>query len=337
MTSSRILERAADVPRIVGQDSCAGHHGEILQGAFRISGRLVRALVTLPMPDVVATASVVLDRDRHDVVVSPDSKRKAAVAAELTLRALELTGGCHITLRNNAPEGIGVGTSTCDVVATIRAVADAADRTLSALEVARLAVAAETASDSVMLPGAVSLFAHREGRVLEVLAAALPPLLVVGCHVGPADGVDTLAFPPARYTEEEIARLSVMLGGLRHAMNRSDPVLVGRIATLSARMNQRFLPVPQFEELYGIATAVGAVGIQVAHTGTVLGIMFDKRDPATLQAAELCQRELAALGVRNSYQFIPEVPNKPAATSFDTDWLHRTGFAEARDSQGVPA
>lgn len=337
MTLSRNTENAAAPPRSVGKDSCAGHHGEILQGTFRIAGRLVRALVTLPTPEVVAEASVVLDRFRPDVVVSPASKSKAAAAAELTLRTLGVGGGCRVTLRNNAPAGIGVGTSTCDVVATIRAVADAAGRTLSALEVARLAVVAETASDSVMLPGAVTLFAHREGRVLEVLAAALPPLLLVGCHIGPVGAVDTLGFPPARYTPDEIARMNVMLGGLRHATRRSDAVLLGRIATLSARMNQRFLPVPQFTELCGIADAVGAVGVQVAHSGKVAGIIFDKRDPATGKAAELCQRELDSIGIPNSYQFVPEVPSVPLAASFGTDWLRRTGVADVRHPQGAPA
>ncbi|GIG69169.1 kinase [Phytomonospora endophytica] len=322
--------------RSIGRDSCVGHHGEILQGTFRIAGRLVRALVTLPTPEVVAEASVVLDHLRPDIVVSPSSRRKAAAAAELALRTLGVGGGCRVTLRSNAPAGIGVGTSTCDVVATIRAVAAAAGRTLSALEVARLAVVAETASDSVMLPGAVTLFAHREGRVLEVLAAALPPLLIVGCHTGPAGGVDTLGLPPARYTDDEIARMNVMLGGLRHAARRSDAVLLGRIATLSAQMNQRFLPVPQFAELCGIADAVGAVGVQVAHSGKVAGIMFDKRDPAADKAAELCRRELESIGISNSYQFVPEIPSMPSAAGFSTDWLRRTGVADLRHSQGVP-
>ena len=54
-----------------------------------------------------------------------------------------------------------------------------------------------------------------------------------------------------------------------------DAYLIGRVASASARINQRFLPKPKFSEIERIAADTGAVGIQVAHSGTVAGLMFD--------------------------------------------------------------
>jgi uncharacterized protein involved in propanediol utilization len=302
---SQLLATSLYAPIPAGLGVCAGHHGEILQGVFRQAGRLVRGLVTLPFPDAVTHASATLDEDGSTVDVRPQSKVKAAVAARLTLDFLGIDGGCRVRVHGGGREGIGIGTSTCDVVATIQAVADAAGHSLSGDEIARLAVTAETASDSVMFPEAVTLFAHREGRVLEVLGPALPPLLVVGCSFGPDNGVDTLTFPPARYSDDEIARSGVLLSALRYAIHHGDPAMLGRVATSSAVINQRFLPIAEFGELQRLANRSGAVGLQVAHTGTVAGVLFDGRDPDAVRRGRRCRRELTALGARDTRQFVP--------------------------------
>src|SRR6185437_57484 len=105
-------------------------------------------------------------------------------------------------LMSDRPRGRGLGAWTSDVVATIRAVADAAETTLSAAALGRLAVSAAAASDGTMFAGPPVLFAHREGSVLDVFSQPLPPLGIVGvdlCQSG--QGIDTLACGPPRYTE----------------------------------------------------------------------------------------------------------------------------------------
>ncbi|MDW5328514.1 hypothetical protein [Plantactinospora sp. KLBMP9567] len=288
-----------------GLGMCRGHHGELLQGAFWIDGSLVRALVTLPLPDVAAVASAELSPDQAGIVVQPEWKTKAGRAARLTLDLLGVEHGCQVSLSSDIPVGLGLGSSTADVVATIRAVSDAAGHRLPGRTVARLAIAAEYAADSVMFSGSVPLFAHREGRVLDVLGPELPPLLVVGCVLAPT-GVDTLELPPAEYTPAEISQLGALLGATRHAVRHGDPVLLGRVATRSAEINQRFVPLPLMPELRRLAEAVGAVGVQVAHSGTVAGVLFDGRDPRAARAAsERCRAGLASLGIAETYRYAP--------------------------------
>ena len=65
-------------------------------------------------------------------------------------------------MKSEIEEGLGFGSSTADVTASIRAVAASYGTTVSDAVVGRLAVRAERASDAVMFDRCV-LFAHRRG------------------------------------------------------------------------------------------------------------------------------------------------------------------------------
>ncbi|MGF1648664.1 MAG: GHMP kinase [Kineosporiaceae bacterium] len=282
-----------------------GHHGEVLQGAFHLPGSgLRRALVTMPLPRLASTATVVVDEDLPPgtVLVEPGDKSKSCRAAAAAFRfctdayRVPLLAG-RLTIRTAVESGLGMGASTTDVVAAIRAVANLHRLQLRASDVAGLSVRAEGASDSIMFEDRVVLFAHRDGVVLDELGPHLPPLVVVGCITGAQRHVDTLQLPPARYDADELRRLGVLLAALRHAVRAGDPKLLGRVATGSARINQRFLPKPELEDMIGIGRRHGALGVQVAHSGSVAGILFDPADAAAATGALACVADLAAAGV----------------------------------------
>ena len=75
--------------------------------------------------------------------------------------------------------GVGLGSSTCDVVAAIRAVCGAYGVELDAGRVAGLAIEAEGAVDPIMFDGEMVLFAQRQGRVLESFGAWAPRYAVL--------------------------------------------------------------------------------------------------------------------------------------------------------------
>jgi uncharacterized protein involved in propanediol utilization len=130
-----------------------------------------------------------------------------------------------------------------------------------------------------MFDGRSVLFASRRGFVLEDLGASLPPIEVVGFSTDPSGrGIDTLSLAPVGYSDKEIQVFRSLLRGLQRAVVARDKPLVGRVALGSARMNQRHLPKPRFLELEVLAQALGALGVQVAHSGTVVGFLFDPQD-----------------------------------------------------------
>ncbi len=273
------------------------HHGEVLQGVFADgAGRLRRALVTMPLPGRGSRA-VFYPSQSHWGVVGPPGLTKARRAAIYTLREFAShpapAKGGRVEITSNVPCGIGMGSSTSDVTATIKAVADYHGVWMSREEIGRLAVLAEVASDSVMIDDRVVLFAHRDGVVLETFGHRLPPMVVIGCDTAPGRAIETLGLPPADYSDKEAGEFQALRGALRRAIATEDVALLGKVATASARINQRYLPKPGLEALIELAARHGGAGLQIAHSGTVAGLIFDARRPGIdLEGCALGIKEL---------------------------------------------
>lgn len=293
------------------------HHGELLQGVFEDpKGRLHRALVTLPHPRL-GSKVVFLPGSDGAVTINRPELTKARRAAECTLRGFadhpNAPRGGHVELTSDVPWGLGMGSSTSDVTATIRAVADYLGVAMPPEEVGRLAVLSEAASDSIMISDRVVLFAHRDGVVLETLGYRLPPMIVIGCDTDPGgSGVDTLKHPQALYNGLEAGTFQVLRATLRRAIATQDVALLGRVATTSARINQQFLPKACLEALIGVSTEHGGCGVQISHSGTVAGVIFDPRRPDTGAAVERAGNAIDALGLRITCVIETE-PALPAA------------------------
>ena len=274
------------------------HHGELFQGALRRDGELVRCLITLPIVGVGSTARYVsVDSVLN---VSPSWKIKALRALELTLQFLGEPASGLLDIQCTAPTGVGLGSSTCDVVATIRAVSRAHGRVLDPRDIARLAIEAEGASDPVMFDEMV-LFAQRQGRVLESFGPWVPPFTVLSIDTDAgAGGVNTLGLGLPAYTDAELAAFEGLLSRARAAFAARDASTIAAIAGESAAINQRFLPMRGFQGIRDLAAEFGAWGVQISHSGTLAGVLFD----ASLNAqddADLMGRLTAsvrALGLR---------------------------------------
>lgn len=148
-----------------------------------------------------------------------------------------------------------------------------------------------------MLGGRPVLFAQREGRVLEVLGPALPPLVVVGCALGGGKPVDTLSLPVADVDDGDVRAYERLRALLRRAVATGSAELLGAVATASARRGQRVLGHPEFGALTAIAHRAGAVGVQIAHSGAVAGVLFDPAAPGLRRRVRGCLQALDAHGI----------------------------------------
>ncbi|MFF7242998.1 GHMP kinase [Embleya sp. NPDC008237] len=282
--------------------SAMAHHGEILQGVFeRDDGGLAHAVVSLPLPALHAHATFVPART-FAVTVSPAWKTKAAGAARETLRWLGVREGGRLSVHSSIPVERGMGSSTADVVGAIRAVARAHGRAPTEADVAALAVRAEGASDGVMFGPRAVLYANREGYVLEDLGGPLPALHVLGFDVGGPD-VDTIAQPPREYRPSEIEHLRHLRVMVRRAVAEADCALLARTATASARLNQRFLPQAALPLAERICRAGDGLGVQVAHSGRVVAVLFDPAADGLGARLADARRRLRAAGVERVWSF----------------------------------
>lgn len=285
--------------------TCSAHHGEFLQGIFEKSGRLSRGLVTVPFENSYSEAHFRIDHSSSLLTVSPPNCVKALRGAELAMKECGQKGrGGQLVIDSKIPIRLGMGSSTADVVAAIKAVARKCGAILPAEVIAELAVAAETASDSTMFGNRAVLLAHREGAVIEYFSGPLPHLLILGFNTDlAAEGVDTLAFPPAEYSVKEVMEFAVLRALVRRAIDTQSAALIGRVASASARINQSHLPKPHFDRLERIAEDVGALGLQVAHSGTIAGFIFEPGDPRRFDRLALARARINELGITEAWDF----------------------------------
>jgi uncharacterized protein involved in propanediol utilization len=75
------------------------------------------------------------------------------------------------------------------------------------------------------------------------------------------------------------------------------------VATTCSRINETYLPKPRFAEIEEVVRRSGAVGLQVAHSGTVVGLLFDPRDAAKQQQIQKAREGLGSLGFSKTWRF----------------------------------
>lgn len=293
------------VPCGVGHGSAPAHHGELFQGVLEgADGRLRRGLVTFPC-NLFRSQATFRPEHTGTIKIEPAWKVKTHKAVKLTLERSNLRHlEGRLTIESNIPTGWGLGSSTSDVIAAIRAIADSFNQCVDPNTIAALAVEAETASDSTMYDEGVVLFAQREGVIIEHHKHPFPFMEVLGFNTDPTGkGVDTLGFTPAPYTCWEIEAFRPIVGLLRRALFEGDARMIGHVATASAVINQRYLPKPRFDALQRLVEEVGAMGLQVAHTGTVVGLLFDAFDSEKEARLREAQKKVEELGFHQNWRF----------------------------------
>jgi uncharacterized protein involved in propanediol utilization len=285
-----------------GVGFASAHHGEILQGVFYdAKGKLRKGLVTLRFAERGSCATFYPYSMWAEIVTSPEmlkARRAASLAMEELATDHSPVIGGYMDISSSVPRGMGMGSSTADVTAAIRAIADFHGVTPSAEEISKIAVRAEWASDPIMIDDEAVLFAQCEGVVLETFGHRLPSMIVVGCNADPrVVCIDTLALTPAMYTVPDIEHFSFLRAELRVAVVNGDVARLGMVATSSALISQRFLPKPALEFLLDVCRSCGGCGVQVAHSGTVAGLIFDARDHRVATSVERCIRQIEKAGL----------------------------------------
>lgn len=284
-TAKSVAKAAARAP---------GTCGELAQGM--LDGDYF--LVTCPI-DMYADAQVDLTQDGCGIDAPADSpKSRRAVA--LTLAHFGRGDmGARLRLSSPLPRGKGMASSTADVSAAIAATAAAlgASAAMTPALIAQIALQVEP-SDGIMLPH-IAIFDHKRGRLAQSLGPP-PPMRVVALDFG--GGVDTLAFNGVN-RDDALKRLQpefdAALALIRRGIRSGSATDVGKGATVSAIANQRILRKPQLDAALRLAKQSGAVGVNAAHSGTMLGILLHNDAERAAWIARRAQDAL--IGVKRIY------------------------------------
>lgn len=232
--------------------------------------------ITLPIQETSRAHAELRPAHRHHVDVVPCERTKAAEAAA---RALDASGaGPHevrLSLHRSLPVGAGLGSSTADIVAAIHAVAVAVGTTIPPHLAGEIAGRIE-ASDGTMFDGIAIV--DRRGRLLRPLSW-WPRFHVV--VLIPERTVETAAVDLSSH-RGDARRYRELIDQVIEGSERRDPAAFVDAAKASAALNQRLMPNPLLVLAPRLAGLTGAVGWNVAHTGSAMGLLYHD---ATLAAA----------------------------------------------------
>lgn len=162
-----------------------------------------------------------------------------------------------LRLTSELPRGKGMASSSADIAAVAKAVALSIGKTLSPDELGKLCATIEP-TDGIFYPGIVAMN-PLTGRLIKNIQAREAYQVAVFDYGGE---VDTLKLN--RRSDFEIPTL--------------DDDIDFALTERSALANQKILFKPHLEDLMTFAKDLGAVAVNVAHSGTVAGIFFRADD-----------------------------------------------------------
>ncbi|MFZ1875137.1 MAG: GHMP kinase [Chania sp.] len=199
--------------------------------------------------------------------------------------------GLRIDFTSSIPVAKGLASSTADIAATAQATARHLGQCLDETTLAKLCVQLEP-TDSTLFRQ-LTLFDH------QTAATQIP------CDWLPALDILLLESPYTLNTAdyhrrnrqqallENAAMLEQAWALFSLAINTRDCGKLGEAATLSARASQRLLPKPLFDALLEIGENCGIYGLNVAHSGSVVGLLFDaERHDSEQLCWQLQQRQI---------------------------------------------
>jgi len=251
-----------------------GHHGEFIQGIFRQkNGEPINALITLRVPQI--NSKVIFEpSDVAGLYVIPPTKIRSLAAAKKAAIELNCPNiGGKLIIKNNSQEGFGLGSSTSDIVASILSICRFLKKKISPQKIVQIAIEVEKASDSIMFTKKPILFSSRLGVVVEKFVNKIPPFILIGTQCRKS-GVDTLQIPtpPLKYLD----KYDEILDNFRYGINNNNLNYIGQSATKSAQLHNTIFPVPKFNHILEIIEKYPTItGVQIAHSGSVLGFIIN--------------------------------------------------------------
>ena len=266
-------EEGEEVTRLLGSATvrAPGVCGELAQGV--IEG--IHFLVTCPV-DFYSRVKVDIYSDGPGVEAPQDCDKAAAAVRRTLFHLKNAKVRAKLTINNPIPRGKGMASSSADLAAAIAATGLALGEEISPYQIAQIALSIEP-TDGIMIPGG-ALFDHRAGIIRESWGPP-PPMEIVALDLGGT--VDTVQFNMVdRFQRWQSVdeQTGEALRLLRRGIEEQDPALVGRGASISAEASQTVLAKPRLAEVKEFAESVGAVGVNVGHSGTIMGVLLDARE-----------------------------------------------------------
>ena len=248
---------------------CPASCGEFVQGILDNEEYLSSYAI-----DMFSVAS--LEEKKEDINLGSKKSRKAIEKVfEKFNIPIEESKNISLDLKSNIPIGKGMASSTADIGATIKATLSILNKKLNDEEISLIASEIEP-TDSIILYKN-SIFNPINGSVKKYLSSFDNGRVII---LEPKEILETkIIRSNPNYLNIKLENKSIIKKSfnlLEKGLENNDLKLIGEACTLSSLANENIHKKPYLNEIIEISQNMNAYGVNIAHSGTVIGILIDK-------------------------------------------------------------
>ena len=248
---------------------CPASCGEFVQGILDNEEYLSSYAI-----DMFSIAS--LEEKKEDINLGSKKSRKAIEKVfEKFNIPIEESKNISLDLKSNIPIGKGMASSTADIGATIKATLSILNKKLNDEEISLIASEIEP-TDSIILYKN-SIFNPINGSVKKYLSSFDNGRVII---LEPKEILETkIIRSNPNYLNIKLENKSIIKKSfdlLEKGLENNDLKLIGEACTLSSIANENIHKKPYLNEIIEISQNMNAYGVNIAHSGTVIGILIDK-------------------------------------------------------------
>ena len=218
-----------------------------------------------------------LEEKKENIDLGPKKSRQAIEKVfERFSIPLDECKNISLEINSNIPVGKGMASSTADIGSTIRATLSILNKKLSNEEISYIASEIEP-TDSILLYKN-SIFNPVNGHVKKYLSTLDNGSVII---LEPSEILETSRIRSnPNYLNIKLENKSIInksFNLLEKGLREKDLKLIGKACTLSSLANENIHKKPYLNEIIEISNKMGAYGVNIAHSGTVIGILIDNK------------------------------------------------------------
>jgi L-threonine kinase len=246
---------------------CPASCGELIQGWILGSEKLVSCPV-----EWYSTVEVSSGSPQEDE--RPLSRAMVDMLLQHWQYPAHFSQDIRIDIHSTIPIAKGMASSTADIAATAIATAHHLGHQLDEATLAQLCVSLEPTDSTVFRQ--LTLFDHNDAST-QIACVAQPQLdLLVLESPETLRTADYHRIPRHAGLQAGAPALKRAWEKVQEACISQNPYRMGEAATLSAIASQMLLPKPDFDSLLSLVEECDLYGVNVAHSGSVVGLMLDR-------------------------------------------------------------
>lgn len=204
---------------------------------------------------------------------------------------VDILKNISVKIISEVPVSKGMGSSTADIGAAIGAALNLIGKEMNPEEIAEIAASIEP-TDSIFMNENV-IFNPVKGKVKEKLGyidEMKVLLLEPNKYLNTVDLRKNRMYREAKMRNREIIENSFKM--LKTGFTKKDMDMIGRACTASSLANENICKKEYLKEIIDISNNYGGFGVNVAHSGTIVGILVDKDFDCTNMISELKNRKI---------------------------------------------